>query len=109
MEAIVQSESQIHLASNAPLQKVRNMSSSSNTYLTIMRSIMDNGGIGDVIYVVGLFETERKAVLAGNLETHRRANLAYGGRYKAEVVRMTLNKLHTPIDIQSIEDMFYQG
>tara|TARA_B100001094_G_scaffold11628_1_gene10330 strand:- start:540 stop:800 length:261 start_codon:yes stop_codon:yes gene_type:complete len=78
-------------------------------YLTVMRSLMENGGIGDAIYVVGLFETERKAVIAGALEKHRRANMGYGGKYKAEITLMKLNEVRPPIDIQAVEDMYYES
>tara|TARA_B100001094_G_scaffold273110_1_gene279344 strand:- start:5049 stop:5273 length:225 start_codon:yes stop_codon:yes gene_type:complete len=70
--------------------------------------MLDNGGWGDAIYVVGLFETERKAVLAGTLEEHRRANMPYGGKYKCRVIPMIVDSFRSPIEIQAIEDMYYQ-
>ncbi len=82
---------------------------SNKTYLTVMRSLMENGGIGDTIYVVGLFETERKAVIAGTLEKHRRANTPYGGKCRPEIIPMKLNEVHPPIDIQAVEDMYYES
>tara|TARA_B110000014_G_scaffold207981_1_gene159081 strand:+ start:1297 stop:1557 length:261 start_codon:yes stop_codon:yes gene_type:complete len=78
-------------------------------HLTVLHSMLDNGGWGDSMYVVGLFDTERKAVLAGALEEHRRANMPYGGKYKSKVIPMIVNSFRSPIDIQAIEDMYYQS
>ena len=96
----MQSESQIHLASNASLQKARKVET---FYLTVIREQYKNGGTGDTLCVVGLYETEQLAKTAGLLERQRRAATPYMSGGKPEVIKMKLNEGRWPIDIQSVD------
>ena len=72
-------------------------------YLATMRELMKNGGLGDHIYIVGLFETERMAVLAGKLEQCKRSMQPYSHRYIPEVSIMRLNDMTTDITLKAVE------
>lgn len=74
-------------------------------YLTVVREQYKNGGTGDTLSVVGLYETERLATTAGLLERQRRAVTPYMGQCKAEVIKMTLNEGRWPIDIRSVDNL----
>lgn len=70
-----------------------------------MREQYKNGGTGDTLSVVGLYETEQLAITAGLLERQRRAATPYMSGGKAEVMKMTLNEGRWPIDIRSVESL----
>lgn len=72
-------------------------------YLTVIREQYKNGGTGDTLCVVGLYETEQLAKTAGLLEKQRRAVTPYMSGGKAEVIKMKLNEGRWPIDIQSVD------
>ncbi len=74
-------------------------------YLTVIREQYKNGGIGDTLSVVGLYETERLAVTAGLLEMQRRSATPYMGSGKSEVIKMELNEGRWPIDIKSVDHL----
>jgi hypothetical protein len=35
--------------------------------------------------------------------------MGYGGKYKAEITLMKLNEVRPPIEIQAVEDMYYES
>ena len=72
-------------------------------YLTTMRELMKNGSTGDHIYIVGLFETERMAILAGKLEQCKRSMRTYSHRYVPEVCTMRLNEMTSDITLKAVE------
>lgn len=74
-------------------------------YLTVIRELYKNGGTGDTLCVVGLYETEQLAKTAGLLERQRRADTPYMSHVKPEVIKMKLNEGRWPIDIQSVDHL----